>query len=56
MRGGNQLDGRLERAEGALRDQAGDVGRHAAARMRLVDDDEPPGLLHGFQDRFRVER
>src|SRR5688572_16383658 len=56
VRSGHELDRRLQRAERLLRDQAGNVRRHAAARMCLVDHNEPPGLFHRLQDRVGVER
>ena len=56
MRGGHPLDRRLQRRESLVGDERGDVGRHAAARCRLVDDDEPAGALDAFQDRVLVER
>ena len=56
VRRGDLLDRRLQRTEGLLGDEPGDVGGHAAARMRLVDDDQPAGLLDRLEDGLGVER
>src|SRR5437868_11351849 len=45
VRGGHSLDRRLQRPEGLLRHQRGDVGRQRAARIRLVHDHDPSSLL-----------
>jgi hypothetical protein len=56
VRRGDHLDRRLQCVEGVLGDKSGDVGRHVAARVRLVDDHQPAGLLDRLEDGVAVER
>src|SRR5256885_4139243 len=56
VRGGHSLDRRLQRPEGLLRHQRGDVGRQRAAWIRLVHDHDPSGLLGRLEDGRFVHR
>src|SRR5437762_12354942 len=56
VRRGYHLARRLQRCEGLLRHQRGDIGGQRAARVRLVHDHHPPGLLRRLQDGGLVHR
>jgi len=56
VRRGHALHGPVEVIESLLGNDGGDLGRHAAVRRALVDDDERAGLLHRCDDRADVER
>src|SRR6266511_2675894 len=56
VRRGDQLRRRVQVVERLGGGQGGDVGRHRAARVVLVDHHDPAGLAHRGKDRLVVER
>src|SRR6478752_6327608 len=56
MRRADHLDRCLQVAERLGAHLGADVGGHVAPRTGLVDDDQPAGLLHRFQDGVQVQR
>src|SRR5579859_4709261 len=53
---GDPGDGGLERVEGLLSQDGGDLGAVPAEPGRLMDDHSPSGLLHRGEDRRGVDR
>src|SRR5689334_12922062 len=49
-------DRRVEIIEAGIGYTRGDLRSEAAGRKRLIDDEEPAGLLYGGKDGFRIQR